>query len=118
MRTRVLQIHPGDDVLVALTDLRAEEEVSFDGIDLRVQQDVRSKHKVAVRDVGAGETVRMYGVVVGRATRPIPRGGILTTENLRHEAEPFEVRESRFEWSPPDVSRWRGRTFDGIHRPD
>ncbi|WP_408646628.1 UxaA family hydrolase [Thermus sediminis] len=40
-------------------------------------------HKLALRDIGEGETVREYGEAIGRATRPIPAGAHVHTHNLR-----------------------------------
>jgi len=38
--------------------------------------------------------------------------------NVQHDATGFARRDVRYEWTPPDVSRWRDRTFDGYHRGD
>ena len=60
----------------------------------------------------------MYGVLVGTVRRPIPRGGLMTTDNVVHAAAPFVYRPGNTAWSPPDVSRFAGRTFNGYHRSD
>jgi altronate hydrolase len=79
---------------------------------------VRVKHKIVTRDLAPNEAVVMYGVLVGRATRAIPRGAPLTTENVVHAAEAYGTGAGRFEWTPPDVSPWRERHFRGYHRSD
>ena len=65
-----------------------------------------------------GYDIVMYGVLVGKARESIPAGEVLTTRNVRHEASPYSENSRRYEWIPPDVSRWRQRSFDGYHRPD
>jgi altronate hydrolase len=60
----------------------------------------------------------MYGVLVGKATQAIPKGSMLSTRNVQHEALPFREKENEYQWSPPDVSHWRDRTFLGYPRPD
>ena len=45
-----------------------------------------AKHKLALVDLKPGDLVLMYGMVVGEAIEPIPRGGLLSTRNIRHRA--------------------------------
>ena len=80
--------------------------------------DVPAKHKFVTNDLTPGDAVRMYGVLVGKATQPIQRGSVLHTLNVRHEALPFREKSAEYHWTAPDVSQWRERTFLGYHRPD
>ncbi len=119
MPRRVLRIHPDDDVLVALGDLAPGEVVEHDGEQLTLVTAVSAKHKVVVRDLAIDDPVVMYGVLIGRATRPIPRGAALTTDNVRHDAAAIDLTALVGRaWRAPDVSRFTGRTFDGYHRAD
>src|SRR6267143_6000489 len=60
----------------------------------------------------------MYGVFVGKAVEPIRRGGLLTTENIHHQAAAFHEKIGEFHWTPPDISKWRQRPFLGYRRTD
>ena len=115
---RCLKIHPADNAVVALQDLAAGEEVEPDtGRRFTLSDAIPAKHKFASRDLNENDVVTMYGVTVGKATCPIPRGGRITTENLRNAVEPTVLRTSPCEdWEPPDVGSWAGATFDGYHR--
>src|SRR5467141_330213 len=115
---RVLRLDPRDNALVALTDLRKSETVSFDDREYVLLSDVPAKHKFVTEDLPAGGEVIMYGVLVGRTSEPLRRGGLLSTRNLRHAAAAFHNRDAAPRWSPPDVSRWRGKTFLGYQRAD
>ena len=115
---RVLQLDPRDNALVALTDLRKGETVSFAGSEYVLLSDVPAKHKFVTVDLPAGGDVIMYGVLVGRTAEPLQRGGLLSTGNLRHAAAAFHDRDAVPHWSPPDVSRWRQKTFLGYQRAD
>jgi altronate hydrolase len=114
----VLRLDPRDNALVALTDLREGETVSFAGSEYVLLSDVPAKHKFVTVDLPAGGDVIMYGVLVGRTAEPLPRGGLLSTRNLRHAAAAFHDRDAVPHWSPPDVSRWREKTFLGYQRAD
>ncbi|MEQ1689683.1 MAG: altronate dehydratase family protein [Gemmatimonas sp.] len=116
---RLLQIHPDDSVVVALTDLAVGETIAHETGPLTLVTTVPSKHKVVLRDMAVGDPVIMYGVLVGRATRPVPRGAALTTENVRHDATAINLATPVARaWRAPDVSHLTGRTFDGYHRAD
>src|SRR6202022_1388857 len=115
---RVLRLDPRDNALVALTDLRKGETVKFAGSEYVLLSDVPAKHKFVTEDLPAGGDVIMYGVLVGRTAEPLRRGELLSTRNLRHAAAAFHNRDSAPQWSPPDVLRWRARTFLGYERVD
>ena len=118
MRNTVLQIDPKDNVLIALTDLAGGHPVSIDGQQCVLVTDVPAKHKFALRDFLPGDPIVMSGVLVGKAVMAIRRGELITTRNIRHEVASYgEGREFR-PWRPPDVSKWKQRTFLGYHRRD
>lgn len=117
MKNKVLKVHPADDVIVALTDLKKGELVSYQGQDYTLQEDIAAKHKFVVRDFEVGEPLKMYGVLIGKAKLPIPKGHKISTENLKHAADNFELKiERRTDWHIPDVSKWEHKTFNGYHR--
>ncbi len=114
----MLKLDRRDDVLIALTGLRAGDEIQFGNESYKLLTDVPAKHKFALRDFAVGDRVTMYGVTVGKAMQPIRRGEAITTRNLRHEAADFHEKTGSYEWHAPDVSHWRKRTFSGYRRAD
>jgi len=120
MPDAVLQLDTRDNVLVALATLSAETEVHY-GIppaECPVTENIPAKHKMALQDFAPGDLIRMYGMVVGEATQPIRRGGLISTRNLRHRAEEYTAQRRPMEFHLPDASRWAARTFEGFHRAD
>ncbi|MFZ0733077.1 MAG: altronate dehydratase family protein [Candidatus Sulfotelmatobacter sp.] len=118
MNSRVLQLDSCDSVWVALTNLKRGEVTQCDGREQRLQSDVPSKHKFAITDLAVGDPVVMYGVLVGKAVKPIAAGDLLTTGNIQHQAAPFHQQSIEFHWSAPDISRWKERSFQGYVRSD
>jgi altronate hydrolase len=118
MPPKAIQLDPRDNVLVALANLAAGETVAHQGQVYIPTTAIPAKHKFAMENFAIGAEIRMYGVIVGRAHKPIEKGGLLTTSNVVHDAAGFEGRKARFHWSPPDVTKWQGRTFNGYHRAD
>jgi altronate hydrolase len=118
MQNKILQLDSRDNVLIALTDLKKDEQIDFAGQSYVLSSNVPAKHKFATEDLEPGADVVMYGVLVGKAAKPIPRGGLLSINNIHHEAAPFHGKSADFRWTPPNVSQWKQRTFMGYHRSD
>ncbi len=113
-----LQIHPGDNVLVALQDLFKGDAIAWKNQTIILQDDIRAKHKFFIDPLQMGEEVIMYGALVGKATIPIQRGGLMTTDNVHHASQDYAYRKVNYEWQKPDVSAFVNRTFNGYHRED
>ena len=118
MLSKILKVHPSDNVLVALQNLAKGETVSLKGEDFTVKEAIPAKHKFFMNDMQKGDRVIMYGVLVGKAQELIPRGCLMTTSNTKHAAEPYDYFGSKYKWDAPDVSRFKGRSFQGYHRSD
>ena len=118
MKHRVLKVHPKGNVIVALTNLSKGEAISFEGNEYVLQDNITAKHKFFTKDMNEGDEVMMYGVLVGKAQSFIPRGGLMSTSNVKHAAQPYSYRSAKYEWHAPDVSKFKGRTFNGYHRSD
>ncbi len=83
MKPNVLIIHPHDNVAVALRALAAGEMALADGgSTFTIVEDIPASHKVALRDVAAGEEIIKYGETVAVSTRAITQGQWVHTHNL------------------------------------
>lgn len=114
----LLKVHPSDNVIVALQDFAAGDEAAFNGQTFQLLENIPIKHKFAEQDFAEGELIIMYGVTIGKATRPIPKGTRISRENVVHASEKYEVGERQANWQAPDTSRFQNRTFNGFHRAD
>ncbi|MDQ7949330.1 MAG: altronate dehydratase family protein [Pedobacter sp.] len=118
MKQQVLKIHPQDNVLVALADLKAGELVNFQGMTYQLLDDIHAKHKFYMNDMQTGDEVLMYGTLVGKVQYPVKAGMLMNTDNLKHAAAPYTYRPYQYSWHAPDVAKFEGRTFNGYHRSD
>lgn len=119
MSNLVVKINPEDNVIVALRDLPKDSVIEFENESYLLPYGVMAKHKFVTEDIQPGGAVRMYGVLVGRATQTIRRGEPITTFNLKHDSEEYSTSKRKpYSWTPPDVTKWVGRTFMGYHRAD
>ncbi|MEO6232409.1 MAG: altronate dehydratase family protein [Ferruginibacter sp.] len=116
---KILQIHPADNVLVALSDLEKDAIIEFENNAYALLEPIPAKHKFFMLDMQQGEAIKMYGVTVGKVfTSQVLRGQRMTVDNTKHAAEPYAYRNVAYQWQPPGVSNFANRTFNGYHRKD
>lgn len=113
---KYLQIHPTDNVLVALQDLPIGEEIHFGRATFVLQDAVAAKHKFTLHEMDVNEEIYMYGVLVGRTNRALSKGALISTENIYHAANDFKLGKRKLDWRQPNVSHFADRTFLGYHR--
>lgn len=115
---KTLRIHKADNVEVALVDLPKDTLVSEEGGQYALVNDIPAKHKFATRAFEPGDDIIMYGVLVGKATEKISKGGLISTQNIKHASSSYELHQRRTDWHKPEVAKWQGKTFMGYHRAD
>ena len=118
LKSSVLKINPKDNVAVALDNLNKGYEVQLDNTTFRLVNEIALKHKFACIDFKPGDAVHMYGVLIGEAIKHVPRGGLLTTENVKHKTQKVKGKTATWRWKPPNTAKWCNRTFKGYHRSD
>lgn len=119
---RTLRLDARDNVLVALEPIHQGDTVLLQGEPCLAPEDIPVKHKLVTEARAVGDPVVMYGVLVGRATRPIARGGLVSTQNLRHASEAYTAErkggQAAEAWPKPEFGAWREKSFLGYHRDD
>ncbi|SFP85185.1 UxaA family hydrolase [Parafilimonas terrae] len=116
MKHSVLKIHPADNVLVALRDIKQGETIQFKEDVFLLKNDVPAKHKFTTTNLQKGDVITMYGITVGKAVQDIERGSRISTENIVHATDAFHQSTKKNNWVAPDVSNWQHKTFMGYHR--
>lgn len=86
MSSRVIRIHPNDNVAIALGALHKSQLVPFEAGVLELCSDVADMHKVAVDDIAVGEPIQKYGQLIGHASAPIKRGEYVHSHNCAMSA--------------------------------
>jgi (2R)-sulfolactate sulfo-lyase subunit alpha len=69
--------------LVAETDMLCVVTQDNSDFRLRVRQPIPIGHKVALKDLGPGDTVIKYGQDIGRIIAPVRRGEHVHVHNLK-----------------------------------
>jgi altronate hydrolase len=51
--------------------------------------------------------VIMYGVLVGKTEKDVTAGTRVSTDNLKHASGAYDYRGAKYQWKPPDTSKFR-----------
>ncbi|MGL4632190.1 MAG: UxaA family hydrolase [Leadbetterella sp.] len=118
MNSKIFRIHHHDNLIIALTEISKGEILEIDNTTISIQENIKVKHKFALVDLAENDDIKMYGIVVGKASSPIPAGAAITTKNTYHQTEPIGIREPNHDWIKPNIDMFKDRTFAGYERKD
>lgn len=93
---KMIQIHPKDNVAVALTDLEAGSQVVLGERTVTLKENIARGHKMALRFLHPGEDVVKYGVSIGHVTEEVEPGQWLHTHNVKTNLS----GESEYQYHP------------------
>jgi len=83
VKDNVLMIHPRDNVVIALSALAAGDRAAAKGVEaFEILDNIPASHKIALRNIAAGEEIIKYGETVAVSTQDIKKGQWVHTHNL------------------------------------
>jgi altronate dehydratase len=85
---RILILSEADNVGVAVADLDSGQTLTIGGRAVALAAKLPFGHKVALRDISAGEKIFKYGAPIGSATCAIKLGEHVHTHNLKSDYLP------------------------------
>lgn len=81
--SRLLILHPDDNIAVICQPIKAGEVYQLDGATLTMPATIGLGHKIARRAIAMDEPILKYGVSIGFATAPIAPGAHVHIHNMR-----------------------------------
>jgi len=78
----LLRLADIDNVAVALRALDAGETLAAGNVSVTVRAPIPAGHKLALREIAAGDAILKYGQVMGRATARIGAGEHVHVHNV------------------------------------
>jgi len=118
MSKNYVQIDQKDNIIVAITPLEKGTVTTIQHTNVTLKENIKQKHKFALKDFAIGDEIFMYGVLIGKAIQPIQSGCAITIDNVKHASAEFNDSKEKFIWSAPDASKFKDTTFNGYHRKD
>lgn len=84
MKPNVIIINPGDNVAVALEDIKKGEKVCLpDNRSFEALSHILYSHKVLLADIKANSDIVKYGEVIGQSKSDLKRGEWVHTHNMK-----------------------------------
>ena len=119
--SRFLQIHPEDNVVVCLEEMKKGETITLStGLEVTAAEDIPAGHKIAIKDFNEGDNVIKYGYPIGHATESIGIGRWVHTHDIKTNLE--GILEYKYEPDTEDIEKKKSlmgtkeRTFKGFVR--
>ena len=112
---KFIQLHPTDNVVIALAELSAGQDVADLHYSVTLNQDVEKGHKIALSNINKGDHVIKYGAPIGYALSDIKAGDWVHTDNvktnlhdeLEYRYEPEASVLAKLDDTSPDVQIYR-----------
>ncbi len=101
---------------MAIADLELGLNFQLGAFSGQLVEPIPAKHKFAALDFAVGDQIFMYGVLVGKATKPILKGARISVENVAHASGKYGSKDVNYSWDKPDVTSFSNKTFNGYHR--
>lgn len=121
--TSTIRITDRDNVAVAVHPVAAGERIAFDGdglsqegVSVTAAQDIARGHKIALKEIKAGEDIIKYGFAIGHASQDILPGSWVHTHNMKTNLS----AEESYSYEPdiPVVEPVKPEMFMGFRRKD
>ncbi|HZT28589.1 MAG TPA: galactarate dehydratase [Bryobacteraceae bacterium] len=117
MEPLYVRVNPQDNVAIIVNPEGLPAGASFPS-GLVLAEGIPQAHKVALRDLEAGEAVVRYGQVIGHAARPVRAGAWVREDLLDLPAAPALDELPLATAVPPSPEPLEGCTFEGYRNPD
>ncbi|MEK6423652.1 MAG: galactarate dehydratase [Burkholderia gladioli] len=112
-----IRVHPDDNVAIVVNDGGLPTGAQFaDGLTLC--EGVPQGHKVALVDLKEGDPVLRYNVVIGYASKDLPRGSWVNERTLRMPEPPGLENLPLATKKAPEHAPLDGYTFEGYRNAD
>ncbi len=83
METKYIKINKDDNVAVAISPLKAGEEIIIDGQSITLVDDIPAGHKVTLKDMAEGENIVKYGYPIGHALCDVKKGSWISEKQIK-----------------------------------
>lgn len=114
---KVLKINEQDNVVVALMDLNEGTVIQVNNEEIKLMQEVKRGHKIAIKKISENENIIKYGVPIGHAIKEISVGENVHTHNVKTNLDGIKDYAFNKKLNANPFNN-RNLTFKGYKRED
>lgn len=113
---QIFKIHENDNVAVAIETIPADTSVDVNGESVVSNMEIPAGHKMALRDIRAGEQIIKYGCPIGNAKEDIKKGDWIHVHNVKTGLGDLLT----YTYEPTGAKQPEGKEvfFEGFERKD
>lgn len=113
---QIFKIHENDNVAVAIETIPANTSVDVNGESVVSNMEIPAGHKMALRDIRAGEQIIKYGCPIGNAKEDIKKGDWIHVHNVKTGLGDLLT----YTYEPTGAKQPEGKEvfFEGFERKD
>ncbi len=113
---QIFKIHENDNVAVAIETIPADTSVDVNGESVVSNMEIPAGHKMALRDIRAGEQIIKYGCPIGNAKEDIKKGDWIHVHNVKTGLGDLLT----YTYEPAGAKQPEGKEvfFEGFERKD
>ncbi|WHH61653.1 altronate dehydratase family protein [Petroclostridium sp. X23] len=89
MSEDIVKIDEKDNVAVAVKDLKKDQLITLEDVQIKLKEDIGMGHKVALQNIHEGSLIIKYGFTIGHASAEISIGEKVHTHNLKTNLKGF-----------------------------
>ena len=112
----LFRIDEKDSVAVALKTIATGETNKVGDIEVTANEEIKTGHKIALKNIASGEPVIKYGCMIGEAAQEIQKGDWVHTHNLISHADDARSYTYHFDVNEVVMPGTSDLTFKGYHR--
>ncbi|MBV4438320.1 UxaA family hydrolase [Clostridium tyrobutyricum] len=79
----IIKINNNDNVVIALKDLKKDDYICIDNVEVKLKEDINRGHKIATKKIENGGNIIKYGFPIGHAIKDIDQGEWIHTHNVK-----------------------------------
>jgi len=114
-----LKINSSDNVVVAISPLKAGSTICVDGDNITLLTDIPQGHKCALKDFAEGENIIKYGFPIGHARHAIKKGSYLDHDDIKTNLEgTLDYSGIKLKGLTKQEPSGEQLTYQGYVRPD
>lgn len=110
-----IKINSLDNIIVAIENLQKGEKIEVDNLSIKVKEEIKKGHKMALKNLEIGDNIIKYGNPIGHAIKNIEAGQLVHSHNIKTNLDGIKEYSYNKEEDSLNIEN-KNLTFEGYIR--